>query len=196
MTKRPLVTTLARYISVAGHPLLTLPGCSLVALFRYEPLANASLLALLLVSGLFVPLAVSMYRKQLKGVHTNFDVSDQKQRQTWYYLVISLLLGVTLVVYLTNQSYILRLSFLMATLLLVTSQFVNQFIKSSLHVSLNTYLAFLLLLLDLKIGVLCLAFIPLVGWSRFQLNRHTLVELVTGGVVGAMFGGLLYYLAQ
>lgn len=196
MTKRPLVTTLARCISVAGHPLLTLPGCLVVALFRYEPLANASFLALLIMGGLFVPLAVSMHRKQLKGVHTNFDVSDQRQRQTWYYLVISLLIGVTLVVYLTNQSYILRLSFLLATLLLVTSQFINQFIKSSLHVSLNTYLAFLLLLLDIKMGVLSLAFIPLVGWSRFQLNRHTLVELITGGVVGATFGGLLYYLAQ
>ncbi|MEZ0538819.1 hypothetical protein [Fibrella arboris] len=169
-----------------------------MALFRYESLANASILALLIVGGLFVPLAVSMYRNQVKvkGVHTNFDVSDQRQRQTWYYLVISLLGGVTFILYVTNQSYILRIGFLLATLLLVTSQLVNLFIKSSLHVSLNTYLAFLLLLLDVKLGVLLLAFIPMIGWSRRQLNRHTVVELLTGGVIGSTFGSLLYYLAQ
>ncbi|XWW45751.1 hypothetical protein JYG30_24040 [Fibrella sp. USSR17] len=196
MTKQPLSNTLARYISVASHPLLTLPVCSLAILFRYEPIANASVLALLLVGCLVVPLAVSMYRKQAKGVHTNFDVSDQRQRQTWYYLVVSLLVGVTALVYLTNQSFIVRLSFLLATLLLITSQFVNQFIKSSLHVSLNTFLAFLLLLVDVKIGMLWLTFLPLIGWSRRQLNRHTLPEIITGGVIGLTFGYLLFYLAQ
>lgn len=137
-----------------------------------------------------------MYRKQAKGTYTNFDVSDREQRQGWYWLVLGLLAGVTGVTYLTGQTYLLRLILLLATLLLVAAQLLNRFFKSSLHVSLNTYLAFLLLLFTPMVGVLLLLLVPIIAWSRWQLGRHTISELLLGGALGLLFGGLLLCVTQ
>lgn len=153
-------------------------------------------MSLLILGGFFVPLALTMYRKQARGTYTNFDVSDQAQRKTWYILAVGLLACVTISLYMTNQGYVIRVIFLLATLLLATSQVVNYFIKSSLHVSLNSYLAFLLLIFDWRAGYLFLAWIPFIGWSRIHLNRHTLPEIMMGVIIGSGFGSWLFYLVQ
>ncbi|CCH01737.1 hypothetical protein FAES_3730 [Fibrella aestuarina BUZ 2] len=183
-------------VSVMGHPLLTLPLGALVLLVRYETTDRAIGLSALLIGALFIPLAVVMYRNQAKGTYTNFDVSDQAQRQRWYWLALSLLTGVSLLVFITNQPYLIRISLACATLLLGTSLLLNLLIKSSLHVSLNTYLACLLCLFDPQAGGLWLALVPLIGWSRYQLGRHTLAELMVGGMLGLSAGGLFLFLAQ
>lgn len=186
---------LAQLISVAGHPLLTLPVGASALLVCYGPTDRAIGLLALLVGGLFIPLAIVMYRNQAKGIYTNFDVSDQAQRQRWYWLALGLLTGVSVLVFMTNQPYPVRISLVCATLLLGTSLLLNPLIKSSLHVSLNTYLACLLYLFDSQAGWILLAFVPLIGWSRYELDRHTLPELVVGGVLGLSAGGLLLFLA-
>lgn len=196
LTHRPLLTLLAQVVSVLGHPLLTLPVCASVLLFRYEARDRAIGLSALLLGGLFVPLVLTMYRHQASGVYTNFDVSDQGQRQRWYWLPVGLLAGVALLVFITDQTYLTQVSLLCATLLLGTSQLVNQSIKSSLHVSLNTYLACLLLVFEPKAGWVLLSAVPLVSWSRYQLGRHTPAELLMGGLLGLSFGGMFLLLAQ
>lgn len=137
-----------------------------------------------------------MYRNQARGTYTNFDVSDQAQRQRWYGLALGLLTVVSSLVFMTDQPYLVRISLVCATLLLGTSLLLNLLLKSSLHVSLNTYLACLFCLFDAQSGWVWLAVVPLIGWSRYQLGRHTLAELVTGGLLGLGAGGLLLFLAQ
>lgn len=140
-----------------------------------------------------IPVAVNMHRKSRSGVYTNFDVSNQKQRQSWYWYVSLLLLIVTLVLFFTVKSYQLRNGFLLAGLMLITAQIINRFVKSSLHVSLNVFLAFLLLNVSIWLWASFLLFTVLISWSRLALQRHTRTEVFVGWVLGLIYGTLLWW---
>lgn len=53
-----------------------------------------------------------MYYGKKNGVYTNFDVSDKVERQAWYKYVLALLLIVTVVLFVTDQSRNLKLTVL------------------------------------------------------------------------------------
>ena len=181
-------TKIASYISVIGHPLLTIPIFAIIALFTYEKFQNALLHSSLILVCFFLPITLRMYLKSKNNSYTNFDVSDQTQRQSWYIFAFSLLLIVTIILFITNQPRTLNLSVLFSLILLVTSQIMNYFIKSSLHVSLNIFLSFLIMPMNLIIGLLFIVFTFFIAWSRLILKRHTVKEIITGFIIGLTVG--------
>ncbi len=183
-----MATKLAQYISVLGHPLLTIPLVVIVALFNFEEPKRALLISLLIGGGIFIPLTIKMYKGSKDGTYTNFDISEKTQRQAWYFYALALLAIVTIILFVTNQSRVLCLSMLFGFILLLTSQLVNYFIKSSLHVSLNVYLAFSILPLSLITAIVLFVFVILISWSRLTLGRHTMKEIVAGGLIGFIIG--------
>ncbi|MEO7992239.1 MAG: phosphatase PAP2 family protein [Chryseolinea sp.] len=182
---------LAKYISVLGHPLLTIPLVLIVALFNFEEPKRALFISLLIVGGIFIPLTIKMYNGTKDGTYTNFDISEKSQRQSWYFFALALLAIVTIVLFVTNQSRVLCLSMLFAFILLLTSQLMNYYIKSSLHVSLNVFLAFSILPMSLVTGIVLFVFVILISWSRLALKRHTLKEILAGAFIGFAVGILL-----
>jgi hypothetical protein len=186
-----MTTKLAKYISVLGHPLLTIPLVLIVALFTFEEPKRALFISLLIVGGIFIPLTIKMYKGAKDGTYTNFDISEISQRQSWYFFALALLAIVTIILFVTNQSRVLCLSMLFAFLLLLTSQLMNYFIKSSLHVSLNVFLAFSILPMSLVTGIVLFGFVILISWSRLVLKRHTLKEILAGAFIGFAVGILL-----
>lgn len=181
-------STLAAWISTLGHPLLTLPVFAVVMLFRHEPPEKAAWLSALIVGGLALPIALKTYRGMRKGVYANFDVSDRAQRRGWYRGATVLMLGVTAVLWLTGQSRPLCLSFLFASLLLLASQGVNYYLKTSLHLAFHVFLAFLILAFDPVTGIVLLSFAPLLAWSRLVLGRHSWQEVLSGALLGTAAG--------
>jgi len=91
-----------------------------------------------------LPLTLKIYLKSKNKRYTNFDVSDKSQRQSWYIFALLIVLVTTIILFVTAQPRTLSLPVLFSLLLLVTSQKVNYFIKSSSHVSLNMLLSFLI----------------------------------------------------
>lgn len=178
----------ASFISVIGHPLLTLSMFSIFALFHYEEFRKALLHSSLIVAGIFLPLSLKMYLNSRDGTYTNFDVSNKTQRQSWYVFAIFILLVVTVILFVTEQPRTLRFSVLFSLILLITSQLINYRIKSSLHVSFTIYLSFLIIPMNLKIGILFLTFTILIAWARLTLARHTFKEIVAGTIIGFTIG--------
>ena len=131
---------LANIVSTIGHPLLTVSIFVIVALFNYEDFYKASLISTLILSSVFIPLTLKMYKGSKNGTYTNFDVSDKKERQSWYLYVLILLFILIVILFLTNQSQNLKWYSLFFFLLLLISKICNFYIKSSLHVSLNIFL--------------------------------------------------------
>ena len=179
---------IASYISVIGHPLLTIPIFSIIVFFTYEEFQRALLHTSLILVGIFLPLIVKMYLNYKNGTYTNFDVSDKTQRQSWYIFATLLLLTVTIVLFVTDQTRTFRLSVLFSLMLLVTSQIMNYIIKSSLHVSFNIFLSFLIRPMNLIIGLLFLVFTILIAWARLTLKRHTFKEIIAGSIIGLTIG--------
>ncbi|MBK6914960.1 MAG: phosphatase PAP2 family protein [Ignavibacteriales bacterium] len=181
-------TNFASVISIIGHPLLTLSIFAIIALFAYEEFQRAFLHSSFIVAGIFLPLAIKMYLNYKNGTYTNFDVSDKTQRQSWYGFAILILLIVTIILFATDQPRTLRLSVLFSLILVVTSQIVNYFIKSSLHVSFNIFLSFLIVPMNFIAGLLFLVFTILIAWARLTLKRHTIKEIIAGAFIGLIIG--------
>jgi membrane-associated phospholipid phosphatase len=132
-----------------------------------------------------------MYLKSRNGSYTNFDVSDRTQRKSLFRFAIPLLFIVTVVLFATHQSKNLCISVLFALILLIVSQVINLYVKSSLHVSFNIYLSALVFTVNYKIGIVALLFTGLLMWSRVKLERHTIKEVVFGLVIGLVISLLM-----
>jgi hypothetical protein len=187
-----MVIKVARYISIIGHPLITVPFIVILCLFHYEDFNSALFASILTIIGIIVPLSIKMYRNTKTGVYTNFDVSNQGERKSWYYFAFALLAAIVIILFLTDQPHALQFGFLLAALLLLTSQVVNYFIKSSLHVSFNVFLSFLIAPINIVIACCFFFFVFSIAWSRITLKRHTIKETSVGAVIGLFFGFLLY----
>jgi membrane-associated phospholipid phosphatase len=179
---------LANVISTVGHPLLTIPVFLVIVLFSYQHLYNATTISALIIIFFFIPISIKMYVGSKKGTYTNFDVSDRNERQSWYVVALFLLSILILILFYTNQAKAIIWTALFFFLLLLISKLLNYYIKSSLHVSLNVFLTFLIIPFNLYFGIIFLFFVLSISWSRIVLKRHTLKEVIYGGMVGSFIG--------
>jgi membrane-associated phospholipid phosphatase len=184
---------LAKIISIIGHPFLTISLFVFVVLFLNSNAKSASFLTFLIIGCIVIPLVVSMFVKTKKGIYTNFDVSDRKERYSLFSFALPLLFIVTTIVFLTKQPRNICLSLLFASIIVIVSWIVNFFIKSSLHVSLTLFLGFLAIPINTVLGIFFLALSIPVGWSRIILKRHTLKEVITGAAIGLLIGCIMLY---
>ena len=184
---------IARIISIVGHPLLTIPLYVLFVMVGFEDIKRAALNSFLIIGCIFIPLALWLFVKSRNGTYTNFDVSDRKQRKSVFVFIIPILCVVTYILYKTGQSSHLWQSMFFALLLVVILQLVNFNIKSSMHVALNIYLAFLVMTVNYKIGIVILLLTGLIGWSRIVLGRHSIKEVVFGVVIGLTVSIFMFY---
>lgn len=184
---------IAKAISFIGHPLLTIPLFVAVMMFAFEDFEKALLNSALIIGCIFLPLFLRMYIKSRNGTYTNFDVSDRIQRKTLFTFIIPLMIVVTFILFKTSPASNLSLSVLFGTILVIISQIINLFIKSSLHVSLNIYLSALVMTADLRIGIAVFLFSGLIAWSRIALGRHTWKEVVFGSCIGLIISTTMLY---
>ena len=187
---------IAKWISMCGHPLLTIPLFVTITMFATEDIGKASLVIFLIVGCIFVPLVAWLYIKSKNGTTTNFDVSDRKQRKSLFVFILPVLMLVTIILYRTGQSKTVCLSVFFGLVITFVSQLVNLRIKSSLHVSMTIYLAFLIMPMNYLMGIVVLLLSGLIGWSRIVLGRHTLKEVLWGGGIGLTIGLIMFYVEQ
>lgn len=121
-----------------------------------------------------------------KKFFTDIDVSRRTQRPLFFYFLLFIattyLIGLSLL-HAPRILFIVTISLIFGILIVSA---INMKIKASLHVA--TIAA---LLLGLSIGyggyyLLLLFLVPIVGWSRVKLKRHTVSETVVGGIVGSL----------
>jgi membrane-associated phospholipid phosphatase len=183
---------LASILSTIGHPLLTIPTFVIAVLFASEDFYKASVISLLVLGLVIIPLSLKMYRGSQNGTYSNFDISDKNERQSWYLIPLLLLSIFVVIVFYTNQSHVIKWISLCFFLILLLSSFVNRYIKSSLHVSLNIFLTFLIVPISVSFATFFLIFVLFVSWSRVVLKRHTLKEVIYGSIIGVLIGLLSY----
>lgn len=179
---------IAKYISIIGHPFLTFSIFILVVMFTFEEFHKALFISILIIGCIIIPNVIRNYIKTKRAEYTNFDVSVRTHRNSMYLFSIILSLIITIVMFISNQSKDLYLGVLFATILIIISYIVNFSIKCSAHVSLTIYLSFIIISMNLIIGITGLVFACLIGWSRLELGRHTIKEVITGAIIGMITG--------
>ena len=185
VSHRPSVATrLARAISWIAHPLVFVSiSVGLIVVWR---LANrVGLLVLLaLVLAVVLPTALLLIRGVRSGRWSDADVSVRAERASFYPPAILLSLGgiVSLLV-LRAPGFVIQGAVVTLFLLLIAAG-INRYIKISLHTMFAFYCAVVLLRLGLVTGIIALFVALLVFWSRLQLRRHALIDVLLGAALG------------
>ncbi|HEX3007831.1 MAG TPA: phosphatase PAP2 family protein [Bacteroidales bacterium] len=183
----------ARLVSLLGHPFLTIPLYTLIITFNIYDIRKALFVSAIILVGFFVPLIVWNLVRTKKGIYTNFDVSNQQQRNSMYLFALPLLAGVLIIFHFTNQETALQTNILFGIILLFTSYIVNFFIKCSGHMSLTIFLSFIILPVNFIAAICLLVCAIVIGWSRLELKRHTFTEVMAGMFLGLITGLTMLY---
>jgi len=180
--------SLARAVSVFGHPMLALPLAALALVWMRGQYRTA--LWMLAAFSAFAVLAIACSAGQVRrGRWSHVDASNTGERRSLNrFLLIALLASTALAAALGGSRELtigLGLSAAMVGIALLTARWW----KLSLHMAFVVFAACLLAFgATWWIGLMALAFAGLVAWSRLALQRHVPRDLIAGMVTGAAAG--------
>lgn len=180
--------TLARWVSIVLHPFLVLAVLTVLAVRQIEPgamtrVVPAFVLVVMLVLGL------SLWRAR-SGAWNTVDASDRRDRPMLYAVVLALLSAYAMWVW--HSAPALLPGVLTLLLMSVLAAIANRWIKLSLHMAALAFAAVAAWRLSPAVASVFLAGLPLLGWSRLALGRHSVPEVLGGAALGLASGvGLL-----
>ena len=180
----PIVKRVSEVISNFFNPIVSL----LIYFFyySYHNLDKKELIDFLLpiLFIVIIPSTLWIIINVKTGRYTNMDVSNRKQRHSLYIVLISLLSFYLGYEYFVKNNVDYRLVYL--TVLIILMQISNFFIKSSMHTSLNFFVAALFFEVKPIFGFLWLILAVVIGITRIILKRHTVAEVISGAVIASV----------
>ena len=187
--KNPIVFNFSKVISNFFNPLVSLVIYFFYYSYRNYTWEQASKKFFPILLLLIIPTALWIYRNVKNGNYTNMDVSNRKQRHSLYIFII-----IATVVFLGVDFYLhkeMDWTVFMLCILLILMQVSNFFIYSSMHTSLNIYVAALFFAIVPIIGMFWFLLSIVIGVTRVILKRHTPKEVFSGAGI-AIFVSLIY----
>lgn len=182
---------IARWTSILLHPFAVFAVLSLVAAWRLDSvsLPRAAI-------GIAVAVAIVwafVLQRRRSGRWGTVDASDRRERPILYALVLIVAGGYWL--WLGGRSSTTGNGVVAVIAMLCIAGIANRWIKLSLHMASLAFAGATLLSLWLPAGVAALLALPLLGWSRLRMARHTLPEVLGGSALGLLTGMALRLLA-
>lgn len=186
--------TVARALSIVGHPLCLLPVAALVAigLRNADPLliwtAVVAFLSLSLVVLMFLHWQVRIGRWQ------DIDASEMRERRSLSYFLAVVLTLATFVSAVQSLLPGVTVGLAVSAGMVVVAILLAPWVKLSLHVAFGVYASAVLLHVSLWLLVIGLCISAAVAWSRLELQRHTIFEVLMGAIAGGVGGGVFVVL--
>jgi hypothetical protein len=180
-------TTLARTLSVIGHPALLVPGAVVWA--AHARGAAPEVLRVAFGASVFVAFSVFVYSlvQVRAGRWRHVDASAPKERGQLNLFLAALLLGTAALLGWTGRHTSAATGLAICGAVVVFALQTRNWCKLSLHACFAVFAA---ALLWPKLVAVFMALLLAAGvcWSRLALQRHTRLEVVVGAVVGACAG--------
>ena len=184
----------ARWISILGHPFILIPALVAAVTVRSLPPERVVRVVASVVLVSIVPMLLLIARRVRSGTWSNYDVSVREQRTGMYPAALAITAASVLVLAWVRVPRPI-LHGVIATLLLIgIASLVNLRLKISLHTAFAVFTAVTLLVVSRGLGAAGLALALAIAWSRLELGRHTLPEVVGGALLGALVGAGLVLL--
>lgn len=186
----------ARVISFLFHPsFIAVLATFLITYKNSNSLMFASQWALIAALFAFAIFTFEYYGVKM-GYFSNFDVSRRTQRGPLFtFVIVALLLFIFMLIVLKGPLQLILGASCLCVSILVLS-IVNMKIKASIHVA--GISAFLLSMGIIYGGYVYfgLFLIPVIGWSRVKIHRHTIPEVLMGAGLGIFLTLLSYLVIQ
>ena len=188
-----MTTELARWVSTLAHPFVMTAVLVAVAAGR-QSRASAVHSVLLVALAVIVPVAALMVRQVRRGRWENADASNAAERPVLF-LVSMAGLAAALVWLLRYDpaSFLIR-GLVVIGAFILGAAVLTRWIKLSLHVAFVMLAATALWQIGSPVGLVLIALVPVVAWSRLVLARHTPREVAAGGALGVVTGLALVWL--
>ncbi len=185
------MTNISKVISGFFNPLI-----SLLIYFGYYSSKNYTLKETLeifipILFIVMIPVTIWIFRNVRKGRYSNFDVSDRNQRKSLYFFIAACLIIYLLYDEFANENIDLVMLFILVLLLVM--QFSNYFIKSSMHTAFNVFTAALFFSQNWVLGIVWSCIAILVGITRVILKKHTVREVLSGGIIAFIISFIYLY---
>lgn len=184
-------SAIARWTSILLHPFAVFAVLSLVAAWRLDPVSLPRT-----AIGIAVAVAIVwafVLQRRRSGRWGTVDASDRRERPVLYALVLIVAGGYWL--WLGGRSSPTGNGVVAVIAMLCIAGIANRWIKLSLHMASLAFAGATLLSLWLPAGIAALLALPLLGWSRLRMARHTLPEVLGGSALGLLTGMALRLLA-
>jgi len=134
-----------------------------------------------------LPIVILTIWQVRRGAWMNVDASNLRDRPLLFTVaIVSMIALVGYLVALSRHSFLLRGS-TVTLVMLVVCTVATRWVKVSLHMAAAGLTATALILLGSAVGWFVAGVLPFLGWSRFALRRHTVLEVALGlafGVIG------------
>lgn len=176
----------AKLVSVIFHPAILILFLPFLVVYRQT---ESSLYALKwqMFSALFVFLAgFLVFLGEQLGVFSDSDLTKRKERSKFYTMaIILLLLYISVVLFFKGIFSPLVIIAFGALLGVVFFAIINHVFKISLHSGVAcSFVITVGILYGINVFFATIGIVPLLIWSRLALKKHTLIEAISGGLLG------------
>jgi len=186
-------TSVARIVSTIGHPFTFIVLLVLLPFWLRREAGALRVISIVIVAGLF-PLGLFMWQRYASGRWQTVDASARSDRPTLYYGVFAVTLPFSFYFLLVEQSSTLFRGSVVICLMLGVAAVLNRWIKLSLHLAFAGFSGLILARIRLRYALPIGLFIPLLGWSRLALLRHTLGEVIGGLILGIIAASIMLWM--
>jgi hypothetical protein len=184
--------TLARWVSILGHPfVMTALWAGGAAVRLGDPRHAARTLALVAFFAV-LPVAILMVRQVRRGAWENVDASNVGERPVLYLVAALGLLALLAYLLVADPGSFLVRGVVGGLAMVALCASVTPWVKVSLHVAFAALAATSLVLFGFALGWLMAVLVPALAWSRLTLTRHRPLELVLGLLIGVATGLALH----
>lgn len=176
----------ARVVSVALHPFAVLGALALLAAWRLEP---SSLPRTAFGIGVAIAIVWGFVLQRRRAGHWLTVDASRPQERPLLYLLALVVAGIYWW-WTGGRASSTSVGVLAAMAMLCVAAVANRRIKLSLHLASLAFAGVALLATWRLAGGVALALLPLLGWARLRMARHTLPEIAGGALLGLAFGTL------
>ncbi|MEK7605298.1 MAG: hypothetical protein AAB478_02105 [Patescibacteria group bacterium] len=127
-----------------------------------------------------------------RGYFSDLDISKKEQRPLFFLLVCVFAICYFLGLFYLRGPLVLFISLSGLFFSLLVFSFLVTKVKASIHVATITAMIFSFSVLYGGQFFLLLFLIPLIGWSRIKIHRHTWIEVMVGAVLGIVIPVVMF----
>lgn len=187
MPRTSITTTAARAVSIVLHPFVALATLALLAAWRVDP---ASLVRSALGIGAAIAIvSVFIWQRRRGGHWQTVDASRRQERPLLY--ALALLVAGAYWLWMGGRASATSNGVLAAVAMLCIAGIANRRIKLSLHMASLSFAGVAAWPLWPAASIVALAALPLLGWARLRMARHTVPEVLGGTALGLITGAVL-----
>lgn len=185
---------IARIISLISNPVLILIFLPFFLVYKTTKDLNAAwnwtlyTLVFITIFVLFVLIGVK------KKIFSDIDVSKREQRPALYFMGALLSVLYLYVLFLFQAPRILFITLFGIILGILITGLINIKIKASVHVAAISGLITSLSIIYKGYFLFLLILIFIIGWSRVKIKRHTVPEVIIGGILGSLLSLIMYFI--